>query len=259
MNSKSFNPMLKNKVAIVTGGSGHLGNEIIKALNNCGVKVMSLDVKKSRLKLGKNFHFEYCDISKKKELEKSINLCIKKFKKIDILINNASFVGDSKLEGWNVPFEQQDEEVWGNVLNVNLTSSFTLSKMVWPFFKKNKNGVIVNISSIYGFLGPNNSLYKGIKYLNNPAAYSASKGGIIQLTRWLSTNMAPFTRVNALAIGGIKRNQPEKFIKRYKELTPLKRMANENDVVGPLLFLVSDLSKYITGQVINVDGGWSAW
>ena len=127
------------------------------------------------------------------------------------------------------------------------------------FFKKNKNGVIVNISSIYGFLGPNNSLYKGIKYLNNPAAYSASKGGIIQLTRWLSTNMAPFTRVNALAIGGIKRNQPEKFIKRYKELTPLKRMANENDVVGPLLFLVSDLSKYITGQVINVDGGWSAW
>ena len=67
MNSKSFNPMLKNKVAIVTGGSGHLGNEIIKALNNCGVKVMSLDVKKSRLKLGKNFHFEYCDISKKKK------------------------------------------------------------------------------------------------------------------------------------------------------------------------------------------------
>ena len=148
-------------------------------------------------------------------------MCIKKFKKIDILINNASFVGDSKLEGWNVPFEQQDEEVWGNVLNVNLTSSFTLSKMVWPFFKKNKNGVIVNISSIYGFLGPNNSLYKGIKYLNNPAAYSASKGGIIQLTRWLSTNMAPFTRVNALAIGGIKRNQPEKFIKRYKKSLPL--------------------------------------
>ena len=71
--------------------------------------------------------------------------------------------------------------------------------------------------------------------------------------------MAPFARVNALAIGGIKRNQPERFIKRYKELTPLKRMATEKDIVGPLLFLISDLSKYITGQVINVDGGWSAW
>lgn len=259
MNSKSFNPMLRNKVAIVTGGSGHLGNEIIKALNNCGVKVMSLDLKKSQLKLGENFHFEYCDISKKKELEKSIDVCIKKFKKIDILINNASIVGESKLKGWSVPFEKQDEKVWGDVLSVNLTASFTLSKMVWPFLKKSKNGVIVNISSIYGFLAPNNSLYKGIDSLNNPAAYSASKGGIIQLTRWLSTNMAPFARVNALAIGGIKRNQPERFIKRYKQLTPLKRMATEKDIVGPLLFLISDLSKYITGQVINVDGGWSAW
>ena len=259
MNSKSFNPMLRNKVAIVTGGSGHLGNEIIKALNNCGVKVMSLDLKKSQLKLGENFHFEYCDISKKKELEKSIDVCIKKFKKIDILINNASIVGESKLKGWSVPFEKQDEKVWGDVLSVNLTASFTLSKMVWHFLKKSKNGVIVNISSIYGFLAPNNSLYKGIDSLNNPAAYSASKGGIIQLTRWLSTNMAPFARVNALAIGGIKRNQPERFIKRYKQLTPLKRMATEKDIVGPLLFLISDLSKYITGQVINVDGGWSAW
>ena len=250
---------LKNKVALVTGGSGYLGTSIIKALHAEGVKVISLDIKTTKLRLKKNFYFQNCNVSNKEELKNCINLCFKKFGGIDILINNAAYIGDSKLKGWNVPFEKQSDEIWGEVLSVNLTSAFTLSKLIWPSFKKKKAGVIVNISSIYGFLAPNNSLYKGINSLNNPAAYAASKGGLIQLTRWLSSNMAPWVRVNALAIGGIERNQQSQFKERYKKLTPLNRMAKENDVIGPLIFLVSDLSKYITGQIINVDGGLSVW
>ena len=95
--------------------------------------------------------------------------------------------------------------------------------------------------------------------MSNPAAYAASKGGLIQLTRWLATTMAPAVRVNAIAPGGIFRNQPESFVERYTERTPLKRMAYEDDLLGATVFLTSSMSSYVTGQVLSIDGGWSSW
>jgi NAD(P)-dependent dehydrogenase (short-subunit alcohol dehydrogenase family) len=95
--------------------------------------------------------------------------------------------------------------------------------------------------------------------MGNPAAYAASKGGLIQLTRWLSTTIAPEVRVNAISPGGIWRNQPDIFVKRYEERTPLQRMGTEEDMVGAVVYLASDLSKYVTGQNLMVDGGWTAW
>jgi NAD(P)-dependent dehydrogenase (short-subunit alcohol dehydrogenase family) len=117
---------------------------------------------------------------------------------------------------------------------------------------------IVNISSIYGLLGPDWRLYAETN-MGNPAAYSASKGGLIQFTRWLSTTLAPSVRVNAICPGGIFRNQPGSFIAKYEYKTPMARMAKEEDFKGALGFLASDLSSYVTGQSLNVDGGWSAW
>jgi NAD(P)-dependent dehydrogenase (short-subunit alcohol dehydrogenase family) len=101
-------------------------------------------------------------------------------------------------------------------------------------------------------------LYEGTA-MGNPAAYAASKGGLLQLTRWLATTVAPQVRVNSISPGGVWRNQPESFVERYKARTPLARMATEDDFRGAIAFLASDLSGYVTGQDLAVDGGWGVW
>ena len=116
----------------------------------------------------------------------------------------------------------------------------------------------MNVSSIYGILGPDLSLYADTP-MGNPAAYAASKGGLIALTRWLATVCAPTIRVNCVSAGGIERNQDPAFRSRYENRVPLGRMGSEEDVAGAVLFLSSQLARYITGQNLVVDGGFSAW
>jgi NAD(P)-dependent dehydrogenase (short-subunit alcohol dehydrogenase family) len=123
---------------------------------------------------------------------------------------------------------------------------------------KHERGSIINIGSIYGSVGPNNALYTGTK-MGNPAAYNATKGGLVQLTRYLATAMAPRVRVNCMSPGGVARGQPSAFIERYVALTPLGRMATEEDFKGAIAFLASRASGYMTGQNILVDGGFTAW
>ena len=117
---------------------------------------------------------------------------------------------------------------------------------------------IINIGSIYGIYAPDFSLYEGTD-MGNPAAYGVSKAGLNHLTKWLSTSMAPNIRVNSICPGGISRNQPNEFVTKYIQKTPLKRMANESDFLGVMAYLASDMSVYVTGQVIQVDGGWGVW
>lgn len=125
--------------------------------------------------------------------------------------------------------------------------------------KKQKSGVIINIASIYGVLGPNFSVYEGTE-MTMPVEYSMIKGGIINFTRYLSTYLAPYNiRVNAISPGGIFNNQPKSFVEKYKEKVPLGRMGTPSDIVGTVIFMVSDASEYITGQNIMVDGGLSVW
>jgi NAD(P)-dependent dehydrogenase (short-subunit alcohol dehydrogenase family) len=177
---------------------------------------------------------------------------------LNILINNAAFVGTSDLQGWSEPFERQTVETWRRALEVNLTAIFDLSQGLTPLLKVAEGANIINIASIYGTYGPDWSLYKGTS-MSNPAAYGAAKGGLIQFTRWLSTTIAPSVRVNAISPGGIYRNQPEQFVERYKAKTPLGRMATEDDFRGVVAYLASDLSRYVTGQNLSVDGGWGVW
>ena len=117
---------------------------------------------------------------------------------------------------------------------------------------------ILNIASIYGVLGPDMEIYAGTN-MGNPAAYAVSKGGLIQLTKWLSTILAPKIRVNCISAGGVKRGQSKSFISKYEKKVPLARMAVEEDIAKAMLFLTSDLSSYVTGQNIMVDGGYSSW
>jgi NAD(P)-dependent dehydrogenase (short-subunit alcohol dehydrogenase family) len=180
------------------------------------------------------------------------------FGSLSVLVNNAAFVGTSDLTGWAEPLERQSVDTWRRALEVNLTASFHLCQLFAPILKVGPSSSIINIASIYGLFGPDYSLYEGTT-MANPAAYGASKGGLIQLTRWLSTTLAPQIRVNVIAPGGVARGQPESFVDRYKARTPLQRMATEEDFRGVVAYLASDLSAYVTGQVLSVDGGWGVW
>ncbi|MEQ9125986.1 MAG: SDR family oxidoreductase, partial [Alphaproteobacteria bacterium] len=174
------------------------------------------------------------------------------------LVNPAAFVGSSNLAGWAVPFERQAVETWRMALEVNLTAPFVLAQALAPSLARSKRGSIVNIGSIYGLVGPDMRLYEGTG-MGNPAAYAASKGGLLLFTRWLATTLEPDVRVNAISPGGVARGQDSEFRDRYLTRTPLGRMAIEEDFKGAIAYLASDLSAYVTGQVLTVDGGWTAW
>ena len=141
---------------------------------------------------------------------------------------------------------------------MNLTAPFILTQAFNSLLHNSDSPSVINIGSIYGILGPNLSLYENTK-MGNPAAYSASKGGLTQLTKWLATVLAPKVRVNIISPGGIERKQPESFLNKYIDKTPLRRLAKEEDLKGALVYLSTDLSAYVTGQNIIVDGGFSVW
>ena len=258
---------LKGRTALITGAGGKLGVFISKALAElrCDLILVdhpNIDLSPIRDSLVNewNIHVQayHCDLEQDNQRIDLINRVRDKYENLNILINNAAFVGSSEIEGWAVPFEHQSIETWNRALDVNLTAPFHLIQGLTPLLKITRGASVINIGSIYGEYGPDWRLYEGTG-MSNPAAYGASKGGLMQLTRWLSTTLAPEIRVNAISPGGIFRNQPQDFVSRYVERTPLKRMGNEVDFCGAIVYLASDLSQYVSGQIIRVDGGWSAW
>ncbi|MGB5078419.1 MAG: SDR family oxidoreductase [Sphingorhabdus sp.] len=258
---------LSGRIALITGGAGHLGRAMAEAMMQSGCIVILADRSQDQLddacasfsRLNrKRAHCVTCDLESEAAriiLASRIN---EEYGRLDILINNAGFVGDNALQGWVTPFAEQSIETWRRALEVNLTAPFHLAQLFASLLQQSGNGTIINISSIYGILGPDMSLYDGTT-MGNPAGYAASKGGLVQLTRWLATTLAPHVRVNTVSPGGIGRGQPKSFVDQYVERTPLKRMGKEEDFLGVIAFLASDLSAWVTGQNIVVDGGWSTW
>jgi NAD(P)-dependent dehydrogenase (short-subunit alcohol dehydrogenase family) len=255
---------LKGRRALITGATGSLGKVMADTLAELGADLVLVDRPGSdfdnlsadlserwRIKV----ECQACDLEHQVQRNNLIALLKNSDLELNILINNAAFVGDSNLQGWNVPFEQQNVETWRRVLEVNLTAIFHLCQGLTPLLKAAEGGSIINIASIYGLYGPDWSLYEGAN-MSNPAAYGTSKGGLIQFTRWLATTIAPDICANAISPGGVFRNQPKEFVQRYNAKTPLGRMATEDDFRGVVAYLASDLSKYVTGQNIVVDGGW---
>jgi NAD(P)-dependent dehydrogenase (short-subunit alcohol dehydrogenase family) len=258
---------LKDRVAIVTGGAGHIGSAMAEALAELGANIVILDISLESClavceRISKEYAVETLPLAVNLAQEEHIRMVpdelTNKFGRLDILVNCAAFVGTSKLHGWITPFEEQSADTWKQALGVNLTAAFVLTQACTPALRISGHGSVINIASIYGLTGPDMRLYEGTP-MGNPAAYAASKGGLLQLTRWLATVLAPDVRVNAITPGGISRDQPEVFQKRYVERTPLKRMAIEEDFKGAVAYLASDMSSYVTGQNIIVDGGWTVW
>jgi NAD(P)-dependent dehydrogenase (short-subunit alcohol dehydrogenase family) len=200
----------------------------------------------------------YCDLENQGQRSALIKQVANSKGDLNILVNNAALVGSSDLRGWSVPFEEQSIDTWRRAIEINLTAVFDFCQGLLPLMKNATGANIVNIASIYGSYGPDWSLYKDTE-MGNPAAYAASKGGLIQFTRWLATTISPAVRVNAISPGGVLRNQPKSFQDRYESRVPLARMASEQDFKGALAFLSTDLSAYVTGHILEVNGGWGAW
>lgn len=258
---------LSGKVAVITGGAGVLGKTYAHTLAEMGCELVLLDrpgadfdsVIQSVTEIyPSKISLIVCDLEDECDRHHAVSKIACDIGKINILINNAAFVGESNLEGWVTPFEAQSLATWRRAVEVNLTAVFDLSQKCLPLLVKTGNASVINISSIYGCSAPDYSLYEGTS-MGNPAAYAASKGGLVQLTRWLSTTLAPHIRVNAISPGGVFRNQPEDFITRYEQRTPLGRMAREEDFKGIIAYLASDMSLYVTGQNFMIDGGWTVW
>lgn len=258
---------LNGRSSLITGATGRLGMEIVDTLAELGsdlilVDMPGSDLKKLEQEIFKKWNVNVlsyeCDLENKESRIELANKIKGTKTKINCLINNAAFVGDGNFSGWSVPFYEQSVETWQRAIEVNLTAVFHLCQLFGPILEINKGGNIINITSIYGRYAPDWSLYEGTS-MGNPAAYASSKGGLEQLTRWLSTTLAPNVRVNAISPGGIFRDQDAEFVKKYNAKTPLGRMAVEDDFRGAIAFLSSDMSNYVTGQILFIDGGWGVW
>ena len=258
---------LTGRRALITGATGGLGKVMADALAELGANLVLVDREGSDFstlresltnRWGVEVDCHACDLEQQAQRKELIAVLKNSSLELNILINNAAFVGTSDLAGWAVPFELQTVETWRRAIEVNLTAIFDLCQCLTPVLKAAEGASIINISSIYGMYGPDWSLYQGTS-MSNPAAYGASKGGLIQFSRWLATTISPHIRVNTISPGGIFRNQPEVFVKRYEAKTPLGRMATEDDFRGAVAYLASDMSRYVTGQNLSVDGGWGVW
>lgn len=259
---------LAGRVALVTGGAGHIGRAVAAGLAELGAAVALTDRdgapcetaarELTKRHPGARTLALAADLADETAVKALPGKVAAELGGLDIVVNSAAFVGDSKLTGWAVPFEEQSPATWRAALEVNLTAVFVLVQAAKPWLEKSGRGSVVNIASIYGMVGPDLGLYEGTR-MGNPAAYGAAKGGLLQLTRWLACVMAPKVRVNAVTPGGVLRGQSEAFVGRYEARTPLGRMGTEEDMKGAVAYLAGDLSAYVTGQNIVVDGGWTAW
>jgi len=242
---------LSGRRALVAGGAGRLGRACVDALTELGAVVAVVDV-------AAEADGVRADIADEHQARAAVRETAERLGGLDVLVHCAALVGQDELPGWNVPFAEQTVEAWGAALRVNLTSAFVLVHEARDGLAASGHGSVVLFGSIYGLVGPDTSLYAGTE-MANPMAYGASKGGLLQLVRYLATTLAPRVRVNAISPGGVERGQPAAFVERYSARTPLGRMATEEDVKGAVAFLASDLSAYVTGHNLVVDGGWTTW
>lgn len=259
---------VENRVVAITGGSGQLGRRFTSALAERGARVAILDLQppKDSASRGKDdVLFVEADVTRRDSLEAALSQISGKWEVPHALINNAALdspPGSPAAE--NGPFEDFPLESWTRALEVNLTGAFLACQVFGGAMAEAGRGSIINVSSIYGVISPDQRIYEyrrtGGDAFFKPAAYSASKSGLLNLTRYLATYWAPRgVRVNTLTLGGVFNDQDPRFLKGYCARVPLGRMADEREYEGPVLFLCSEASSYMTGSNLVVDGGWTAW
>ncbi len=260
---------MDGKVVLVTGGAGILGRLFCEGFAQAGAQVALVDMDSQLVHnisdaIGDNVAGFACDVSSPDSIKDCITQVIDRFGRIDVLHNNAA-TKTNDVRAFFKPFEEYSLETWREVMSVNIDGMFLMAQAVGRhMLERGGGGVVVQTSSIYGLVGPDNRIYEGSNYLggpiNTPAVYAASKAAVIGLTRWLATNWAQAgIRVNCLVPGGVTSGQNSIFSDLYSSRVPLGRMAKADEIVPALLYLSSDASSYVTGQVLAVDGGWTSW
>lgn len=273
MSDLEFSLNLKGKNAIVTGGLGILGKRFCLGLARNGANVAIVDLDEGAAELyaqelsrseGVTCIGVGCDVSNPNSVAQMVESVTERLGSIHILHNNAASKSEDPAAFFK-PFEEYTLEEWRRIMAVNIDGMFLVSQAVGKQMVLQKlGGSIVQTASIYGIRAPDNRIYEGSSYMglaiNTPAVYAASKAAVIGLTKYLATYWATHgIRVNSITPGGVESGQNEQFIKNYSQRVPLARMAQRDEMVGALLYLSSDLSSYVTGQNIIIDGGLSAW
>lgn len=255
--------MLKNKVVVITGGAGLIGKEFVKAVVENNGKAVIADInedfgRKVQENLSKelntsNIDFVKLDITSKESLNSCLDYLDNKYKRIDALVNNAY----PKSKNYGKHFFDVEYGDFVENLGLNLGGYFTASQQFALYFQKQGYGNIINISSIYGVVAPKFGIYENTT-MTMPVEYAAIKSGLIHLTKYMAKYFKGMNiNVNALSPGGIFDNQPEAFLAKYKEKCLNKGMLDNSDLKGTLVYLLSDMSKYVNGQNIVVDDGFS--
>lgn len=260
---------LAGKVCVITGGAGLIGRGYSRACALAGARVVVADIDEKNgervaheIREATGNHevvFHRCDITREKSVARMLATVLRRFQRVDALVNNAFPRG----KNWGKRFEEVSYRNFCESVNLHLGGYFLTARAVAVVMRKQKSGVIVNIGSIYGFRAPRFEVYEGVEYrglpMTSPVPYAAIKGGIVNLTRYLASYLGRYNiRVNTLSPGGVFDGQPQPFIRKYGKRVVLgNRMARVEDLTGALVFLLSDASRYITGQNLVVDGGWS--
>ena len=251
---------LKGKVAIVTGGYGLYGQQIVSALAEAGARVYTASRNEEKnsayaatmQKAGFDVKAVRVDQSDETSVLALRDCILKKEKKIDVLVNNA--VARTVKNGWNSPVESFSES-----MKINATGLFIITRAFGDVMAAEGGGSIINIGSYMGMLGPDDAMYEGTEISGIVPDYFFHKGGMVNFTRFTASLYGPKqVRCNCLNLGGFYNNQDEKFVASYSKRTFLKRMANETDIMGAIVYLASDASGYLTGANIALDGGYSA-
>jgi NAD(P)-dependent dehydrogenase (short-subunit alcohol dehydrogenase family) len=265
---------LKDKVVVVTGGCGQLGRQMTGALLTCGAKVAVFDVAADKFGLnGFESHqangrllLSSVDVTQRDSVEAGLRAVVSAWGPPDGLINNAALDSPPNAPVDETgPFESYPEESWDRVMQVNVKGVFLCCQVIGCAMAGAKRGSIVNVSSIYGLVSPNQNIYEYRRAMTGtsffkPVAYSVSKSALFNLTRYLATYWAPNNvRVNTVTFGGVFNQQDPQFLESYCARVPLGRMAREDEYNGAIIFLISDASSYMTGSNLVIDGGWTAW
>jgi NAD(P)-dependent dehydrogenase (short-subunit alcohol dehydrogenase family) len=247
---------LEDRIAIVTGGAGQLGAEIVRGLEERGARVAVFDIAAERFRV---------DVTIREEIARATDEVVQEWGVPHVLVNAAALDSPPDAPAEEVgPFESYPERSFDQVMDVNVKGTFLSSQVVGARMAAERRGSIVNISSVYGMLSPVQELYefrrRGGEEFFKPVAYSVSKSALYNLTRYLATYWAKNgVRVNTLTLAGVWNDQPQEFLDAYTARMPVGRMADVHEVVGPVVFLASDASSYVTGANLVADGGWSAW
>ena len=246
---------VSNQVVVVSGGAGLIGKEIVSGFRERGAHVVILDAMEC-VDLHEDLRYYKCNVANTEQLIDIRDEVIHEFGKIDVLINSHQYKPSGFLDA---SLEDFPEQLWHDVLDINLTGTFKLCKIFGQSMLKQGKGSIINFGSTYGVVSSNPGLYTD-NSLGNPVAYSVSKAGIIMLTKYLGVHWAKKgVRVNAITPHGVENNHEIEFINRFSQLSPMGRLMNASEVLGAVLYLASDASSYATGSNMLIEGGWTQW